>query len=470
MRSIDNTIKESTEAFIPEATGEYERMMNETITELRARAEIKAAPGRVLWRALAAAAAVFAALIVTAAAVFAARPALAAEVPVVNDIVYAVSPNKTANEADCERIEALVMEVFQAFAVHDYDAAECCFTGDAMHTRDSYFAAAYTEQMQKWADVLPENADVGELEVSELSAQQKAFRYACRVTLTVLSRDGSYSRPEECVVRIWENAEGMHIESLQMQSERYAGFVQKYEESFGIVPEDGEHFGLIPFAYWCMIIDRVDSDDSARSREGAYNQMLRELDELSAPEENKAVFRSILLARLEQAQAEITPEMVSIEDLAEELMYRYWLGGITGEVSDFSDILEHNEDTDLFLWDAKFQAEALIPAVYGRFDTLTCLGSTLYDMSENPDGTITAHLSVNFEWTYSGNLTGVGDAVILTLRPEGKGFMVIGFDREIGDGIFNLTLKPAAQKYKAAGYSWQEAGEIAYEEALSQLG
>ena len=53
----ENTIKESAEAFVPVATGEYERMMNETITELRARAEIKAAPGRVLWRALGAAAA-----------------------------------------------------------------------------------------------------------------------------------------------------------------------------------------------------------------------------------------------------------------------------------------------------------------------------------------------------------------------------------------------------------------------------
>lgn len=464
----ENTIKESAEAFVPVATGEYERMMNETITELRARAEVKAVPGRMLWRAFAAAAAVFAALIVTAAAVFSARPALAAEVPVVNDIVYAASPNKTANEADCGRIEEFLTEVFRAFAIGDHEAAESFFKDGAMHTRESYLTAVFTDYSQERYDFLPNNVEACALEVAELSAQQKAFRYTCHATLNFLSRPGDAVWSDECAVRIWENAEGMFIESIEMQSERFAEFERMYVETLGEVPASGYCFDLIPLTYPCLFFDVYDQNSIPRWREDRYARMLSELDGISAPDEEKEPLYRVIEAALERAQAEITPEFVTVEDLAPELMYRYWLARMTGEPSDFEDILEHNEQTDLFLWDAQLKADAVTLGALAPLDTLERGSAVVRQMTENGDGTFTAELIVNTHITI-GECGGTSDSITLTLRRDGEGLKVVGFDRDYDDGLYVYMLKPLAKQYKAEGYSWQEAGRMAYEAAYAEL-
>ncbi len=470
MNKLENAIKEGADAFVPSVTETYGQKITETVGELRTKAECSPSRRRTLWRALPAAAAVIAALVISAAAVFAARPALAAEVPIVNEIVYSVSPEKAADEGERERIASLAAELFRAFAARDYDSAEACFRDGAMHTRETYLAAAYTDMTLEFRDSLPDNADVGEIEIAGLASERRAFRYTCRLTLNFLSRDGSASHPEECIVRIWENAEGMHVESIEMQSDSYKAFVEKYEEVLGPVPKGGTSFSMIPLAYRCLYFDAVNGNRAgARQREDYYNHMLGELDAINAPAEDKAVPYSLIRAELDRAEAEITPAMVSIEDIAAELMYRYWLGGKTGEVSDFADILEHNGATDLFFWDAMLQAETLIPSVYGRLDTVERGKAQILETTENTDGTVTARLFVQTDIS-SGIMRGVGEDIILTLRKGEEGLTVTGFDRDVGDGIYIYTLKPLAEKYKAEGYSWQEAGRLAYEAALAELG
>lgn len=465
----DKAMKESADAFIPPAGEGYERMVEATLSSLGSKAGRRSSPKRAVLRTLSAAAAVLAALVVSTAVVFGARPALASEVPVLNGIVYAVSPTKPASEAETERLEALVAEVFRAFAARDYAAAEACFSEGAMHTRETYLAAAYTDQTLIFGDTLIENAEAGKLEISELSAERKAFRYTGLVTLNFLTRDGSRTISEDCAVRVRENTEGMRIESIEMQSERYLSFANRYEQVLGALPPEGTSFSLIPIAYRCLYFDAADANrPSARGREGFYSYYLSELDGISAPAEDKAPLYALLRARLERARAEITPEMVTAEDIAVELMYRYWLGGRTGKVSDFSDILEHNERTDLFLWDAKIQAEALIPGTYGRLNSVKRGSAEIRCITENPDGTATAWLYV-FTEISAGPMRGVGEEIVLTLLPNGTGFTVVGFDREVGDGIYIYTLKPLAEKYRAAGYSWQEAGRMAYEGARAGL-
>ena len=47
--------------------------------------------------------------------------------------------------------------------------------------------------------------------------------------------------------------------------------------------------------------------------------------------------------------------------------------------------------------------------------------------------------------------------------------MIVGFDRDAGDGFYTYSLKPLASKYKKAGYSWQEAGRMAYDTLHVQI-
>ena len=465
----DETLKEGANAFVPPVSDGYERMVADTVSKLKASGRERAPKRSVALRVLSAAAAVLAALVMIPAVVFAARPALAAEVPVAEGIVYALSPAKAAGEADCERIGALVTEVFRAFAFRDYASAESLFKDGAMHTRESYIAAAYTEHMLEFGDALPESADACGIETAELSAERKAFRYTGRVTLNVLSKDGNASHTEECLVRVWENAEGMHIESIQMQSEACREFALRYEEAFRPVPEAGACFDLIPFADRCLELEAVNlSFGGAREREAYYGRIIAELDGVSAPAAEKEPLYRLLRAELESAEADITPAIITAEDAAAELMYRYWLARKTGEPGDFSDIMEHNEQTDLFLKDALLQADAAALGARAPLDTVERGSAMVTRTAENADGTFTAWIAVKTHITV-GPMEGVGEDIVLTLRRGGGRLAIVGFDRETGDGLYIYTLKPLAEKLKAAGHSWQEAGEMAYEEAYKEL-
>ena len=45
------------------------------------------------------------------------------------------------------------------------------------------------------------------------------------------------------------------------------------------------------------------------------------------------------------------PDPVTVEWLAAEMQCRYYVGCMNLELMDFSDIMDRNEDTDLFFWD-----------------------------------------------------------------------------------------------------------------------
>ena len=45
------------------------------------------------------------------------------------------------------------------------------------------------------------------------------------------------------------------------------------------------------------------------------------------------------------------PDPVTVEWLAGEMQRRYYVGCMNLELMDFSDIMDRNEDTDLFFWD-----------------------------------------------------------------------------------------------------------------------
>ena len=245
MRSNDEYMKKCAEAFIPKAPESYSRMIETETAKLRRKAPSGNNTKHSVWKPIAAAAAVFAAVVIASAALFGAKPAIAARIPVINSIVYNASPKRTATTEDRFRIEELIKEAFGAFAVCDYEAAARCFREDAMNTRGTYLSAAYLNRLLTKGETRPEKVTAARIEINDMNAEQKAFRFTARAVIRFASKNGEGMGEEECFVLVWEDTDGMHIESMEMLSEGYKAYAEKYETVFGIVPSSGESFEII---------------------------------------------------------------------------------------------------------------------------------------------------------------------------------------------------------------------------------
>ena len=469
MTSIDTKIKEQIDAFVPPVSESYTQMIEGTIAELRAKTTSASKRGNSFGRYIIAFTAIITALLITSVAVFGARPALAAEVPGISSIVYAVSPQKAVKNPDLERIEALLNDAFRLLAFCDFEAASGCFRGDSITDRSNYLSAAYLNYLVAFGDFFPDGSNAASIEIEDLNAEQKAYRYTAHVTLNLISRDGTRKSTEECTVQLWENTKGLYIESIGFDSADFESYVAMYEGIFGSVASHGASLDLIPLdTSYLSYVSVIAEQEGARQRVDRLEHMLAELDAVPASSVEKTIRTALIKAELGKAEAEITPEVISVEQLATELMYRYWLGRKTGEMCDFSDIMERNEQTDLFYWDALLQTEkvglgALKPLVSVKPDTAEIL-----EVIEEADELIKARFYVHTEIT-DGISQGVGEEIILTIRKDGAGLMIIGFDRDVGDGFYTYSLKPLVRQYMAAGCSWQEAGQMAYSVLHEQI-
>lgn len=469
MNTLDKRISDSVEAFIPKEPEGYTEMIDGTLAQLKAVETERPKHLPRAWKPIAAAAAVIAAMIISSAAVFTARPALAAEVPGVSRIVYAASGQKKANAADTERIEALLTEAFGSLAFCDYEAAARCFREDEVSDRGNYLSAAYVEHLVAFGDYFPDGANAVKLEIADLQAEQKAFRYTAYAALDLVSRDGARKSREDCTVRLWENPKGLYIESIEFGSAGFKAYASEYENVFGAVPSHGAKLDLIPLDTAFLSYTRVIAGrEGARQRADRLEHMLKALYSVNASGHEKAVRESLITAELEKAETDITPEAISAEQLASELMYRYWLGAQTGEARDFSDIMERNEQTDLFYLDALLKAEQIRLGLLKPLISVEAGSAEITGLLEETEDGLKARFRVQTAIT-DGVSQGVGEEIVLTLRREGAGYKAIGFDRGMEDGIYNYELKPLAERYKAEGRSWQEAGQMAYDEIHARL-
>lgn len=465
MTGIDNDIREAVDAFIPPMSEEYNDMIEGAVSELKQRCTQRNKPVKRAFKPLMSAAAILVALILSSAILFGAHPALAAEMPVVSDIVYAAAAQREANAADRERIEKLLNDAVYSLAVCDYDAASRCFRENSMNERENYLAAAYLNHLLTRREAVPDDANAGKLEISEIQAEQKAFRFTVHAKLSLTAKDGASADTEECTVRLWKNTDGIHIEGIEMQSEAYCEYVKAHEKTFGAVPESGASFDMLPIDNGCLSFSALRGEGR---NEEYLKQLLLELESVSASDEEKAVRLNAINILLKEAEQEMTPDILSAEETASELMYRYWLGKNTGEVCDFSDIMERNEETDLFFRDALLNVEDVELGISKPLVSVKKGTACILETYENTGEIIRAKFHVQTHIT-DGISRGVGEEIILTLRKDAAGFTVIGFDRDVGDGYYTGDLKPMASRYKAAGYSWQEAGELSYEKLHARL-
>ena len=65
------------------------------------------------------------------------------------------------------------------------------------------------------------------------------------------------------------------------------------------------------------------------------------------------------------------PDPVTVEWLAAEMQRRYYVSCMNLELMDFSDIMDRNEDTDLFFWDNQLEMAWRIFGCDGNFVSVT---------------------------------------------------------------------------------------------------
>lgn len=160
------------------------------------------------------------------------------------------------------------------------------------------------------------------------------------------------------------------------------------------------------------------------------------------------------------------PETVTPEWLAEELMYRYYIGWINLELADFSDIMDRNRETDLFFYTNRYEIDAVR---LGLFEGIVSPGPGTAEVEWIVDETeteITVHVCIdpNLEWS-DGTIGGGTDFQITIDKQR---MVIVAYDQDMCEGIYCTRLKPLAFQYRV-DLPWEEADKKAYDEIYTEL-
>lgn len=161
------------------------------------------------------------------------------------------------------------------------------------------------------------------------------------------------------------------------------------------------------------------------------------------------------------------PEEVTVEWLAAELMYRYYLGCIIGELADYSDIMDRNEDTDMFYYTNQLEID--VSELYDMKNILGAAPGTaqIEWVVEESETEITAHVSVSthIDWD-DPNTSDPGTDFQITV--DKQRMVITAFDQFLCEGIYNNRMQPTALRYRR-DHPWEEADKLAYDEIYAQF-
>lgn len=161
------------------------------------------------------------------------------------------------------------------------------------------------------------------------------------------------------------------------------------------------------------------------------------------------------------------PETVTPEWLAEELMYRYYIGFMNLELADFSDIMDRNRETDLFFYTNQYEIDAVR---LGLFEGIVSPGPGTAEVKWIVDETeteLTVHVCIepNLVWK-DPQSSGGGTDFQITI--DKQRMVIVAYDQDMCEGIYCTRLKPLAFQYRV-DLPWEEADKKAYDELYTEL-
>lgn len=165
------------------------------------------------------------------------------------------------------------------------------------------------------------------------------------------------------------------------------------------------------------------------------------------------------------------PDTVTVEWLAMELMRRYYTGiYLTHELEDYSNIMDRNEETDLFYYDNQLEIDK--QKLYGYLNVLDVTRglAEIQKVISESDTEITADVAVTTLIPDDDPNSGDSVGINFRITVDKLRMMIVAYDRPyMCEGYYRNELKPLAMRYRNQGMSWQDADKKAYDELYARL-
>ena len=162
------------------------------------------------------------------------------------------------------------------------------------------------------------------------------------------------------------------------------------------------------------------------------------------------------------------PDPVTVEWLAGEMQRRYYVGCINLELMDYSDIMDRNEDTDLFFWDNQLEIDLKKLGRGEKFVNVTIEEAYVKQIVDETETEITADVAV-FTMHPTPSIPESGIGMDFRITVDKQRMVIISYSEPVGySTIYTARLLPLASSYRREGLPWQEANKKAYEELYAE--
>ena len=162
------------------------------------------------------------------------------------------------------------------------------------------------------------------------------------------------------------------------------------------------------------------------------------------------------------------PDPVTVEWLAGEMQRRYYVGCINLELMDFSDIMDRNEDTDLFFWDNQLEIAWRKLGRGENFVNVTIEEAYVKQIVNETESEITADVAV-FTMHPTPSIPESGIGMDFRITVDKQRMVIIAYSEpNVCATRYSSWLGWLASNYRKEGLTWQEANKKAYEEIYAE--
>ena len=163
------------------------------------------------------------------------------------------------------------------------------------------------------------------------------------------------------------------------------------------------------------------------------------------------------------------PDPVTVEWLAGEMQRRYYVGCMNLELMDYSDIMDRNEDTDLFFWDNQLEIDLKKLGRGYNFVNVTIEEAYVKQIVDETETEITADVAV-FTMHPAPSIPESGTGMDFRITVDKQRMVIISYSEpNICATRYSDRLLPLASNYRREGLTWQEANKKAYEEIYAEF-
>lgn len=426
-----NNIRNRLLSVIPSTPESFSAKINQTIYM------IKSEPGKMhkaekhnyYWRVKIIFAAATAMFIISLGFAFTIRPALAADIPFVSDVVYNLAPVNTLDMVKKERIKKTADRILNGFFSNalDINGQLSNFSDNWNLDDNTLLAAYYMKYLGATSEILNggKKPSAANIDITGVEASAKAYRISADVNFDLML-DGQKSKTESIHFELEDRINGTVVTSMSMNGEDfklYRSRIMEYRNTYNDKPLCNEISNYNTFLIGQAIVD--------------YNK--------KTGSEEKQQF-----TKEEQ-----------IENIATELMYQYWLTQKMCIIPDIGALIERNDDTELFYLSMELQTKMASTGYLPKKVIVEKGYGEIKDIFQK-NGLFTVNIYVKTKVDGS-----IGEDLTLLMKSKDDSFIIIGFDLK-GEGVY-FSLKNAAKKFIREGLSREEAYKKAYQNRIIEV-